>query len=72
MVRFGMSELEAIQAATTKAAELLDFDEVGSLKAGHFADIIAVPNNPLTDISVLQTPVFVMKNGQVIHQVKKP
>ena len=61
--------MAAIQAATSVGAELLDMtDQVGSLEAGMFADIIAVPGNPLVDLSTLERVVFVMKGGKVVKQ----
>jgi len=61
-----MQPLDAIQAATVNAADLIGWkDKVGVLEAGHYADIIAVNGDPLADVKVLQSPVFVMKGGQV-------
>jgi imidazolonepropionase-like amidohydrolase len=66
MVKYGMSPLEAIQAGTLNGARLLGWQrQIGVLKAGAFADIVAVPGNPLDDISVLQRVSFVMKDGVV-------
>lgn len=66
----GMSPLESIRAATLNAAELLRYpDYLGSIKPGAFADIIAVPGDPLSDIKALENTVFVMKGGKVIKQV---
>lgn len=66
MTTFGMTPLEAIQAATINSAELLNWhDKVGQIKVGYFADIIAVDGNPLQDISTLEKVVFVMKDGKV-------
>ena len=58
---------QAIRAATTVAAELIDVDDRGRLEAGLLADIIAVPGDPLTDIGVTEDVRFVMKGGQVYH-----
>jgi imidazolonepropionase-like amidohydrolase len=66
MVKYGMSSAQALRSATTVAAELLDMQkDVGTVEAGKFADIVAVPGNPLADISVLQKVEFVMKGGVV-------
>ncbi len=66
MVEFGMPALAAIQAGTLNGAKLLGWQgQVGALKEGYFADIIAVPGNPLDDIGVLQKVSFVMKGGVV-------
>ena len=67
MVRLGMTPLAAIQSATINAADLLGWsDNVGTLKAGKFADIIAVDGDPLADTSVLEHVKFVMKGGEVV------
>jgi imidazolonepropionase-like amidohydrolase len=64
MVRFGMTPLQAIQAATINSAALLKQDaELGQIREGYLADIIAVKGNPLEDISVLESVHFVMKDG---------
>ena len=66
MVKFGLTPLQAIQAATVNAADLLGWkDKVGSITAGKWADIIAVSSNPLDDVSVLEKVQFVMKGGIV-------
>jgi imidazolonepropionase-like amidohydrolase len=66
MVKYGMTPMQAIQAATSNAADLLGHsDEVGSLKAGKSADIIAVAGDPISDIRVLEDVKFVMKEGKV-------
>jgi imidazolonepropionase-like amidohydrolase len=68
----GFSNLESIRAATTSAAELLGWqDQVGSLEAGKFADIIAVRGNPLSDIEQLEHVSFVMKGGSVVKDERK-
>ena len=67
MVRFGMTAKQALQAASINAAKLLkQEDNIGVLKAGAFADIIAVKGNPLDDISILENVNFVMKNGDKV------
>jgi imidazolonepropionase-like amidohydrolase len=66
MVRLGLTPLQAIQAATLHAAELLGWsDRIGTLEPGKFADIIAAEGNPLEDVTVLERVRFVMKGGQV-------
>ena len=66
MVQFGMPPLEAIRSATTRAAQLLDMQgEIGVIAPGAYADIIAVPGDPLGDIHQLEHVSFVMKGGQV-------
>ena len=66
MVEAGMPEMEAIKSATSVAAAFLDIaDTHGSLVAGKQADIIAVPGDPLTDITTLERVNFVMKGGSV-------
>ena len=64
MVEHGMTPTTAIVAATTNAADLLGLkDEVGALRPGMAADIIAVPGDPLADVRALKTVEFVMKGG---------
>jgi len=64
--KFGMTPMQAIRSATTVAAQLLgQEDNLGSLEAGKFADVVAVPGNPLDDISVMEKVRFVMKDGTV-------
>lgn len=66
MVAGGMPEMEAIQAATSVAADFLEIgDTHGRLKEGYQADIVAVRGNPLDDITLLQNVTFVMKGGTV-------
>jgi imidazolonepropionase-like amidohydrolase len=70
MVKWGMTPAQAIRAATSSAAELLDMqDKVGTVAGGKFADIVAVPGDPLKDVTVLERVDFVMKDGMVY---KKP
>jgi len=69
MVKYGMTPMQAIQSATSAAADLLGHsDKVGSIKAGNFADLIAVSGDPLQDVSVLERVEFVMKDGKVYKQ----
>jgi imidazolonepropionase-like amidohydrolase len=66
MVRFGMSPMAAIQSATSRAAEMLDMQgEIGVVAAGAYADVIAVPGDPLKNIAELGNVRFVMHNGAV-------
>jgi imidazolonepropionase-like amidohydrolase len=66
MVRYGMTPMQAIQAATSNASDLLGHaDVIGSIKPGKFADVIAVRNDPLEDISVIEHVEFVMKEGKI-------
>jgi imidazolonepropionase-like amidohydrolase len=69
MVKYGMTPMQAIQAATRNAADLLGHaDEFGSIKPGKDADIIAVAGDPLTNIRLLENVQFVMKDGKVYKQ----
>jgi imidazolonepropionase-like amidohydrolase len=69
MVKYGMTPMQAIQAATSSAADLLGHSaEIGSIKPGKYADIIAVPGDPLTDIPLLEDVKFVMKDGKIYKQ----
>ena len=73
MVKYGMKPIEAIRAATITAAELLGWsDRVGTIEPGKFADIVAVPGDPLTDIGVLEKVNFVMKGGTVYRRPDPP
>jgi imidazolonepropionase-like amidohydrolase len=67
MVQYGMTPMQAIQAATINAADLLGWkDRIGSVSSGKFADIIAVKGDPTADPAVLTRVNFVMKGGAVI------
>jgi imidazolonepropionase-like amidohydrolase len=69
MVEYGMPALAALQAGTLNGAKLLGWqDQIGALKAGYFADIVAVSGDPLQDIAVLQKVSFVMKGGVVYRR----
>jgi imidazolonepropionase-like amidohydrolase len=66
MVEFGMSPMQAIQSATSRAAELLDMKgKLGVIAPGAYADVVAVSGDPLADIKVLGNVGFVMKDGSV-------
>lgn len=65
LVDRGMTPAQAIRAATTVAAELIDVDDRGRLAPGLFADVIGVPGDPTADIGVTEHVCFVMKGGQV-------
>jgi imidazolonepropionase-like amidohydrolase len=67
MVKWGMTPLQAIQAATVNAAEALGRPgDVGAIAVGRYGDLIAVAGNPLDDVAKLQSVAFVMKGGQVV------
>lgn len=69
MVEWGMTPMQAIHAATVTASELLGLQgQIGTIEAGKFADIIAVPGDPLQDISALEKVNFVMKGGVVYRK----
>lgn len=69
MVRGGMPPAEALQAATRNAAELLgNWDQMGSIEVGKLADLVAVPGNPLEDITLTERVAFVMKGGVAYRQ----
>jgi imidazolonepropionase-like amidohydrolase len=66
MVKFGMTPVQAIHAATTEAAQLMGWqDRIGSVEPGKFADLVGVSGDPTTDITELERVRFVMKGGQV-------
>jgi len=66
MVEFGMTPMQAIQSATSQGAELLDMKgKIGVIAPGAYADVIAVPGDPLADIRILGNVGFVMKDGKV-------
>lgn len=70
LVKYGMPPLAALQADLVNGAKLLGWEgQIGALKAGYLADIIAVPGNPLDDIRVLAHVVFVMKGGAIEKRV---
>ena len=65
----GLTPMQAIVSATSTAAKLLGWEnQIGTLAAGKFADIVAVPGDPTADVKLLERPSFVMKNGVVYKQ----
>ncbi len=69
MAQYGMKPLAVLQADMINGAKLLGWaGQIGELKPGYYADIVAVPGNPLDDISVVEHVSFVMKNGEVVRQ----
>jgi imidazolonepropionase-like amidohydrolase len=69
MTRYGMSPMQALESATRLAAQLLDMDsKVGTIETGKLADIVAVPGNPLDDITVMERVSFVMKDGRIVKR----
>ena len=69
LVKYGMTPLAAIQAGTIHGAKVLGWDgSIGSLKAGYLADIVAVPGNPIQNITALKEVSFVMKGGVIFRQ----
>jgi imidazolonepropionase-like amidohydrolase len=68
MVEWGMKPIDAIQAATIKAADLIGQpDKIGAVETGHYADIIAVAGDPTSDVRILESVKFVMKSGTVVR-----
>src|SRR5580704_12731634 len=73
MVDWGMKPIDAIQAATVNAADLLGWaSKVGTLDTGHYADVIAVTGDPLSNVRVLESVEFVMKGGVVVRNDTAP
>ncbi len=69
MVRYGMTPLAVLQADMIEGAKLLGWQgQIGELKPGYFADVVAVPGNPLADITAVERVTFVMKGGAVVRQ----
>ncbi|SUZ57530.1 uncharacterized protein METZ01_LOCUS10384 [marine metagenome] len=66
MVEWGMTSLQAIQAATINTAELFGLSNTGMIKKNYEADIIGVKGNPLKDITILENVSFVMKDGIIV------
>jgi len=72
MVKFGMTPLQVIRAATTEGAQLMGWqDRVGSVQPGKFADLVAVAGDPIADITELERVQFVMKDGHIFKNELK-
>jgi imidazolonepropionase-like amidohydrolase len=73
MAADGMTAAQSLKAGTSVAAELLGLQEkIGALKPGMAADIVAVPGNPIADIKLVQSVLFVMKGGSVYKNDRAP
>ena len=73
LVRGGMTPLQALQAATINGAQILSPDQdLGAIEPGKFADLVAVPGNPLDDITLMEHVAWVMKAGTVVHPITAP
>ncbi|MGH8496542.1 MAG: metal-dependent hydrolase family protein [Gammaproteobacteria bacterium] len=70
-VALGMSPMEALQSATRVAAELIGSQDLGTVESGKYADLIAVPSDPLSDIRQLESVPFVMKGGVVVKHDRR-
>ena len=68
MVKYGMTPSQALLAATREAAALLGRMDIGAIESGRLADIVAVPGDPLGDITVMERVSFVMKDGVVVKR----
>jgi imidazolonepropionase-like amidohydrolase len=67
MVRYGMTPMQAIQSATVSVAELMQSEDVGAIAVGRFADMVAVDEDPLADVTALERIDHVMKGGAVVR-----
>ena len=73
MVEWGMTPIEAIQAATKNAAEALDrTSDVGAIAVGRYGDLIAVDGDPTKNVTTLEHVAFVMKGGEVVKAPAPP
>ena len=70
MVQYGMTPTQTLFAATREAATLLGRTDIGAIEAGRFADIVAVPGDPLKDVTVMERVSFVMKDGVVVKTTR--
>ena len=73
MVKYGMKPLAVLQADMLNGARLLGWEgQIGALKPGYLADVIAVPGSPLDDISAVERVAFVMKGGVIVKRASGP
>jgi imidazolonepropionase-like amidohydrolase len=70
MVQYGMTPVQAIQAATLNAAQALGREDIGVIEAGRLADLVAVPGDPAQDVTRLEAVPFVMKGGDVVKDAR--
>jgi len=68
MVEWGMTPMQAIQAATRNAAQALGRADLGAIAPGRYGDIVAVDGDPLADVRQLERVTFVMKGGEVVRR----
>jgi imidazolonepropionase-like amidohydrolase len=69
MVRYGMRPVDALRAATSTSAALLGLPDVGTIEPGKLADLVAFDGDPITDITAVTRPLFVMKSGTIIRSL---
>jgi len=73
MVELGMTPMQAIQSATSRAAELLDMQgRIGVIAPGAYADVVALSGDPLENVKLLENVGFVMKDGKVFKNDLAP
>ena len=70
MVQYGMTPLEAIQAATRNGAEALGRNDVGLIQVGRFGDLVAVSGDPTREVTLLERPAAVIKSGKLIERAR--
>ena len=68
MVRYGMTPMQALASATSEAARALDRPDLGSVRVGHIADLVAVDTDPLRDVTALQCIAAVIQGGKLVHR----
>ena len=71
MVTYGMTPLQAIQAATRNAAQALGREkDVGAIAVGRFGDLVAVTGDPLANVRLLEAPAAVIKGGKLVDRAR--